>query len=51
MLKCPQCNMEFTEEIRLERHLNTHKKRAEKGTKQKQSNMPDFGRPDFSQVM
>jgi len=43
--------MGFTEEIRLERHLNTHKKRAEKGTKQNKSNMPDFDKPDFSQVM
>ena len=51
MLKCPICDMEFTEEIRLERHINTHKKSAEKGTKQKQSNMPDFDKPDFSQVM
>ena len=51
MLKCPKCDMEFTEEIRLVRHLNTHKKRAEKGTKQKQGNVPDFERPRFDQVM
>ena len=51
MYKCPKCDMKFTDEIRLERHMNTHKKRAEKGTKQKQNSMPDFDKPDFSQVM
>lgn len=43
--------MKFTDEIRLERHMNTHKKREAKGTKQKGSNGPDFDKPDFSQVM
>ena len=43
--------MKFTEEIRFDRHLNTHKKREEKGSKQKKNNMPDFDKPDFSQVM
>ena len=51
MLKCPICDMKFTEEIRLERHINTHKKRQEKGTKQNQKNVPDFEKPDFTQVM
>jgi hypothetical protein len=43
--------MKFTKEIRLERHLNTHKKRKEKGIKENKNNMPDFDKPDFSQVM
>ena len=42
--------MKFTDEIRLERHMNTHKKRELKGRKQKKSS-PDFDKPDFSQVM
>jgi len=43
--------MEFTDEIRLGRHMNTHKKRAQKGSKQKQNRTPDFDKPDFSQVI
>ncbi len=51
MLQCPKCTMQFTEEIRLQRHLNTHKNKEQKGIKQKQGNVPDFDKPDFSQVM
>lgn len=51
MFTCPKCSMKFNEEIRLQRHLNTHKKRQEKGKKQKQGNASDFDKPDFSQVM
>lgn len=51
MLQCPKCPMQFTEKVRLQRHLNTHKKREQKGSKSKQNNMPDFNKPDFSQVM
>jgi len=43
--------MQFTDEIRLERHMNTHKKREAKGAKGKQNRTPDFDKPDFSQVM
>jgi len=43
--------MQFNDEKRLERHSNTHKKRELKGSKQKQKSMPDFDKPDFSQVM
>ena len=51
-LKCPECSMKFDEEKRLERHRNTHKKRELKGKKQKHNkSMPDFDKPDFSQVM
>ncbi len=42
--------MKFTDEIRLARHMNTHKKRVQKGTKQKKG-LPDFERPDFTQVI
>jgi len=41
--------MEFSDETRLERHMNTHKKKELKGTKSKKG-MPDFEKPDFSQV-
>jgi len=51
MLKCPKCDMEFNDEKRLERHSNTHTKRELKGQKQKKSMMPDFEKPDFTQVM
>ncbi len=43
--------MQFNDEIRLERHSNTHKKRELKGRKQKQNSMPDFDKPGFSQIM
>ena len=41
--------MEFTEEIRLARHMKTHKRREQKGSKPKQGTV-DFEKPDFSQV-
>ena len=51
-LQCPECNMKFSDETRLERHQNMHKKRESKGKKRKtDKTMPDFDRPDFSQVM
>ncbi len=43
--------MKFNDEKRLERHSNTHTKRELKGRKQKESGLPDFDKPDFSQVM
>lgn len=51
MLKCKKCNMKFTTEERLERHFNTHLKKEKKNKKSKDSKMPDFDKPDFSQVM
>ena len=51
-MKCKQCGMKFDEEKRLKIHSDTHKKRELKGKKQKQgSNLPDFDKPDFSQIM
>ena len=51
-LECHECGMAFNDKKRLERHQNTHKKRESKGKKQKNDKtMPDFDRPDFSQVM
>ena len=43
--------MQFNDEKRLERHSNTHTKRELRGRKQKGSVLPDFDKPDFSQVM
>ena len=49
---CSECGMRFEGEKRLKIHRNTHKKRELKGKKQKQSStLPDFDKPDFSQVM
>ena len=49
---CSECGMKFDNEKRLKIHCNTHKKRELKGKKQKQSTtLPDFDKPDFSQVM
>ncbi len=31
--ECSECGMKFTEQKRLERHLNTHRKRELKGKK------------------
>jgi len=43
--------MQFNDEKRLERHSNIHTKTELKGRKQKESRLPDFDKPDFSQVM
>ena len=49
---CSECGMKFENEKRLKILCNTHKKRELKGRKQKQSTtLPDFDKPDFSQVM
>ena len=47
-IKCKVCEMEFTKEIRFERHFKTHQNKTKKT---KKSVMPDFDKPDFSQVM
>jgi len=41
--------MKFSDETRLERHMNTHKRREQKGVKPKKEAV-DFEKPDFSQV-
>ena len=41
--------MKFSDETRLERHMNTHKRREQKGVKQKKGTV-DFEKPDFTQV-
>ena len=51
-MQCAQCGMKFTDEKRLQIHLNVHKKRELKDKKQKQiPTKPDFDKPDFSHVM
>lgn len=51
-LECAECGMKFNNQKRLDRHSNTHRKRELKGKKQKsEKTMPDFERPDFSQVI
>lgn len=51
MLNCSICGLKFVEEKRLKIHFKTHEKREAKGKKQKSNRMPDFDKPDFSQVM
>ena len=51
VFKCSKCNMQFNDEKRLERHSNIHTKTELKGRKQRESRLPDFDKPDFSQVM
>jgi len=41
----------FTEEKRLKIHFKTHEKRDAKNKISKKTTMPDFDKPDFSQVM
>lgn len=48
MIKCEICGMKFTEEIRYQRHLKTHQNKTKRT---KKPVMPDFNKPDFSQVM
>ena len=48
MFKCSNCDMTFVEQRRLEIHSKTHKNKKPKKQKNK---MPDFDKPDFSQVM
>ena len=51
MLKCTKCGMEFNDEKRLERHFNTHIKKEKKGRREKKNSLPDFDKPNFTQVM
>ena len=45
---CLECNMKFDSQKRLEIHCKTH---AGKKPKRQKQTMPDFNKPDFSQVM
>ena len=51
MFQCPKCGKRFAEEKRLKIHFKTHEKREAKNKTQKRTGMPDFDKPDFSQVM
>jgi hypothetical protein len=51
MLQCSICGSKFEEEKRLKIHFKTHEKREAKNKKQKRTGLPDFEKPDFSQVM
>lgn len=50
MFQCPVCGLKFAEEKRLKIHFKTHEKREGKNKIQKRTNIPDFEKPDFSQV-
>ena len=51
MFQCSICGLKFAEEKRLKIHFKTHEKKETKNKKQKRKEMPDFEKPDFSQVM
>ena len=51
MFQCPKCGKRFAKEKRLTIHFKTHEKRDAKNKMQKKTVMPDFDKPDFSQVM
>lgn len=48
MVNCDICNMKFVDDTRLQRHKKTH---ANKKPKKLKKGMPDFDKPDFTQVM
>ena len=50
MFQCSSCGLKFDEEKRLRIHFKTHQRKEAKNKKQKRE-MPDFEKPDFSQVM
>ena len=51
MFQCPKCGKKFAQEKRLKIHFKTHEKREAKNKLAKKTVMPDFDKPDFSQVM
>ena len=51
MFVCSICGKKFDEERRMKIHFKTHEKREVKPKKQKRNEIPDFEKPDFSQVM
>jgi len=51
MLQCVVCGLKFEEEKRLEIHSKTHEKSKAKNKTKRGKEMPDFEKPDFTQVM
>ena len=51
MFQCSICSLKFVEEKRLNIHHKTHEKNKAKNKMKKRKDMPDFEKPDFSQVM
>lgn len=51
MFACSVCGLKFDEEKRLKIHFKTHENKETRPKKQKRQEMPDFEKPDFSQVM
>ena len=51
MFQCSTCGLKFVEEKRLDIHYKTHEKRKTKNKARKIKEIPDFEKPDFSQVM
>ncbi len=51
MFQCPKCGKRFAKEKRLTIHFKTHEKRDAKNKISKKTTIPDFEKPDFSQVM
>ncbi|MCH9658750.1 hypothetical protein K0U27_08715 [archaeon] len=51
MFQCLICGLKFEEEKRLDIHNKTHEKSKAKNKPKRRTDMPDFEKPDFSQVM
>lgn len=51
MFKCSLCGLKLAEEKRLQVHFKTHEKKDAKNKTQKRKVMPDYEKPDFSQIM
>ena len=51
VFNCLICGLKFVEEKRLKIHFKTHEKKDAKNKTPKRTHMPDFEKPDFSQVM
>ncbi len=51
MFQCSKCDSKFEEERRLKIHYKTHENKETKNKSKKQKGMPDFEKPDFTQVM
>ena len=51
MFQCSLCGLKFVEEKPLKIHSRSHENKEAKNKKQKRIKIPDFEKPDFSQVM
>jgi hypothetical protein len=51
VFQCHKCGKRFAKEKRLTIHFKTHEKKQEKNKTKKRTVMPDFEKPDFSQIM